>query len=282
MFNLSVRNAKGEILDLTNDRRYDLYNIDGLNPTPATLNFSQLANYDGSIYNSGQLGNRNIVLYIKIHNDAESNRINLYKYFQLKKMIRIFYENNTRSVYIDGYVETFETEYFSMNEVVQISIICPNPYWKADEETQIDFSNTIDLFEFPFSIPEEGIEFSRIEYITTAYINNGEIESGMTIEFRANTSQILNPKFINRTTQEYFALNFDMNAGDIIRVNTRRGEKSVMLIRDGVETNIINDMQTGSKWVHLAPGLNELSYECDEGQANLTVYVYATKCYEGV
>lgn len=282
MFNLSVRNTKGEILDLTNDSRYSLYQIDGLNPTPATLNFSQLANYDGSIYNSGQLGNRNIVLYIKIHNDAESNRINLYKYFQLKKMIRIFYENNTRSVYIDGYVETFEIEYFSMNEIVQISIVCPNPYWKADEETQLDFSNTIDLFEFPFSIPVEGIEFSRIESITTTYIDSGEIETGITIEFIANSNQILNPKFINRTTQEYFVLNFDMNEGDVIRINTRRGEKSVILIRDAVETNIINNIQTGSKWVHLEPGINELSYECDEGQLNLTVHVITTKCYEGV
>ena len=282
MFNLSIRNTKGEILELTNDRRYDLYKIDGLNPTPATLNFSQLANYDGSIYNGGQLGNRNIVLYIKIHNDAESNRINLYKYFQLKKMIRIFYENNTRSVYIDGYVETFETEYFSMNEIVQISIICPNPYWKSDEETQLDFSNTIDLFEFPFSIPVEGIEFSRIESITTTYIDSGEIETGIIIEFIANSNQILNPKFINRTTQEYFALNFDMNEGDVIRINTHRGEKSVILIRDGVETNIINDMRTGSTWIQLVPGINELSYECDEGQANLTVHVITTKCYEGV
>ena len=282
MFNLSVRNNKGEILDLTNESRYDLYKIYGLNPTPATLNFSQLANYDGSIYNSGQLGNRNIVLYIKIHNDAENNRINLYKYFQLKKMIRIFYENDTRSVYIDGYVETFEVEYFSMNEVVQISIICPNPYWKADEETQLYFSNVIDLFEFPFSIPEEGVEFSVRESITTAYIDSGETETGITIEFRANTNQILNPKFINRTTQEYFALYFDMNEGDVIRVNTRRGEKSVTLIRKGVETNIINLIQPGSKWVHLEAGINELSYECDEGQSNLTVYVLATKCYEGV
>lgn len=282
MFNLSVRNAKGEMLDLTNDRRYNLYNIDGLNPTPATLNFSQLANYDGSIYNSSQLGNRNIVLYIKIHNDAESNRINLYKYFQLKKMIRIFYENNTRSVYIDGYVETFETEYFSMNEVVQISIICPNPYWKADEETQIDFSNVVDLFEFPFAIEEEGIEFSRLNQISTEYIDAGEVEVGAIIEFHALTNQILNPKIYNRTTQTFFGINFNMNEGDTIRINTIRGEKSVVLIRDGAEINIINNLIQGSTWIQLIPGNNEISYECDEGSANVVVTVTASKCFEGV
>lgn len=282
MYSLKVQNLKGEVLNFAGNTNYDILKIDGLTPPPSTLNFSELANYDGSIYNSGQLQNRNLVLTIKVYNDVEKNRIELYKYFQLKKQIRIYYENNTRKVYIDGYVETFEADLFVMNETVQISIICPDPHWKEDVETYISFSNVIDLFEFPFAIEEAGIEFSRIENITTSLIDNGEIETGITIEFVANANQILNPRFINRTTQEFFGVNFDMNEGDVIRINTRRGKKSVVLIRGGVETNILNDMQSGSKWVQLAPGQNELSYECDEGQTNLTVHVHSTKRYEGV
>jgi hypothetical protein len=282
MYTLKIQNLKGEILNFADNTNYDVLKIDGLTPPPSTLNFSELANYDGSIFNSGQLQNRNIVLTIKLYGDVEKSRIELYKYFQLKKQIRIYYENNTRKVYIDGYVETFEADLFVMNETVQISVICPDPHWKDDVEMHMSFSNVIDMFEFPFAISEDGIEFSILENTTSSIIENGDIESGMTIEFIANTNRILNPRIINRTTQQYFGVNFDMNEGDVIRINTIRGKKSVMLIRDGTETNVINYMQSGSEWIQLASGDNELSYECDEGQANLTVHLYSTKRYEGV
>lgn len=282
MFELSIENKKGERLNLTENSDYTLIKVDGLNPPSTTLNFSELANYDGSIYNSGQIGNRNIVLYIVLENDIEKSRINLYRYFSLKKTVRIFYANDSRNVYIDGIVETFEFDPFENRQRVQISIVCPNPYWKENTETIINFSNTIDLFEFPFSIDESGVEFSRIENTSTAYVENGEVETGFIVEFQATTNQILNPKIFNRTTQEFFGVNFDMNEGDVIRVNSKRGEKSVMLIRDGVETNILNLIQEGSKWLQLAIGRNEFSYESDEGQSNVIVKVINTICYEGV
>ena len=282
MYRLKIKNQNGDILNLTENNAYDVLKVEGLNPPPASLNYSEISNYDGSIYNSGRLENRNIVLTIKIHNPAEENRIALYKYFQMKKVVRIYYENNTRSVYIDGRIETFECDYFSINETVQISIICNDPYWKEDQITEIEFSRVISLFEFPMDIPPEGIEFSRIETLLSTFINNSEIETGVTIEFRANTNHILNPKFINRTTQEFFKVIFDMNKSDVIRINTRRGNKSVTLIRNGIETNIINNMVRGSSWIQLAPGTNELSYECDEGAENLSVYLSTYKCYEGV
>lgn len=282
MYTLKVENNRGEMLSFDDWKKYDILKIDGLEPPKASLNFSEMANYDGSIFNSSRLENRNIVLYIKIHNPAEENRINLYKYFQMKKQVRIYYENNSRSVYVNGYVETFECGYFELNQTVQISIICNDPYWKEEHKTEIEFSRVIGLFEFPMDIPPEGIEFSTVQTELSTFIENSEIETGVTIEFRANTNQILNPKFINRTTQEYFAVKFDMQQGDIIRVNTRRGNKSVTLIRNGIETNIINDMIRGSTWIQLAPGVNELSYECDEGAENLNVYLSTYRCYEGV
>lgn len=282
MYEVSVENHLGERLDLSISPSYDVLKIDGLSPPPATLNFSTMANFDGGKFNSGQLETRNIVFTIKIYPNVEENRIGLYKYFPSKKTIRIHYKNDRRDVYIDGIVETVEIDPFSINEIAQISIICPDPYWKESTESRLNFSNVISLFEFPFSIPAEGIEFSRIQKLTTVFFNNGEVETGITIEFQATTDQILNPKFINRTTQEYFGLNVDMTEGDLIRINTRRGEKSVILIHDGTETNIIGNRQTGSKWIQLVGGPNELSYECDSGAQNLIVRVYTHILYGGI
>lgn len=282
MYTLKVENNRGEMLSFDDWKKYDILKIDGLEPPKARLNFSEMANYDGSIFNSSRLENRNIVLYIKIHNPAEKNRINLYKYFQMKKQVRIYYENNSRSVYVDGYVETFECGYFELNQTVQISIICNDPYWKEETKAELEFSRAISCFEFPMDIPPEGIELSRIETQLSTYILNSEIETGAIIEFRAVANGVINPKFINRTTQKYFAIDFEMQSGDAVRISTIKGEKSVTLIRNGTETNIINKMAIGSEWVTLVAGINELSYECESGAENLNVFVSAYRCYEGV
>ncbi len=282
MYTLKIENQNGDILDITNDQNYDVFKIDGLTPPNVTLNFSELANYDGGIYNSAQLGMRNVVLYIKIHNPAEKNRINLYNYFPLKKRIRLYYENEHRNVYIDGYVESFESDLFSINETMQISILCDNPYWIDTEKIRINFSKIEKLFEFPFMISEEGIEFSSLIDDKTQFFNNTGTEIGILIEFKANDNRILNPKFYNRTTQKFFGLNFDMQQGDTIRISTIKGNKYVKLIRNGAESNIINSRQSGSSWLTLVPGTNELSYESDEGENNLDVIMTAYKYYEGV
>lgn len=282
MFTVKVKSCLGAVLDFSNNEAYTITKIDGLYSPGAALNFTTMANFDGSRYNSGQLNPRNIVLYIKIHSPAEKNRLKLYNYFHNNKKLRIYYKNDSVDVFIDGYVETAEIDIFNMNETAQISIICPDPYWKETSTTEISFSNVLSMFEFPFSIAESGIPFSELRRAATAIVDNVQVQKGFIIEFRALADQILNPRIINRTTQKYFGVNFDMNLGDVIRINTQRGEKSVTLIRDGVETNILNNMQNGSSWLQLIMGSNEISYECDVGAENLSVFLSILKYHEGV
>lgn len=282
MFTLKVENQKNEILNLTNNKNYDVIKIDGLAPPATALNFTPLVNLDGSIYNSGRLDNRNIVITIVLHGDIERNRINLYNYFPIKRKTRLYFKNETRDVYIDGYIETFECDFFELGEKVQISILCPNPYFKSTDTTVITFANQVDLFEFPFSIDAEGIPFSELVISNTTYYNNGDIDIGMIITLHALENQILNPVIFNNTTNQKFGLNWDLYEGDVITISTIAGEKSVKLLRNGVTTNIINSVQQGSSWLQLVSGINELSYQCDEGASALQISISAVNIFEGV
>lgn len=282
MFSLKIRTESGAYLNFPMHTGYTITKIDGLCPPGATLNFSTMANFDGSRYNSGRLNPRNIVIYLHIHSPVEKNRLNLYNYFRGNTKVRVYYKNDSLDVCIDGYVETSEIDLFSMSETAQISIICPNPYWRETTTTEISFSNTVSMFEFPFSIPAAGIPFSELRNKSSVMIHNVQVQKGFITEFHALTDQILNPRIINRTTQQFFGVDFDMNAGDVIRINTQRGEKSVTLIRDGTETNILNSMTSGSHWLQLAIGTNVLTYECDVGAENLNVFLSIQKYHEGV
>ncbi len=282
MFTLIVENERGEQLTLTNCDVCDVLRVDGLNPPSAIINTSETANMDGSNFKSSRISSRNIVILLNVKTPIETNRQQLYKYFRSKRWCRLYYANDNRDVYIDGYVESFENDQFTNLQKPQISIICPKPFFKNRSDNTVEFSGTNDAFEFPFSIADEGTEFGVIEKVITRLVDAGEVETGAVISFIAGSDQILNPVIYNRTAQTYFGLNLDMNEGDVITINTIKGEKAVTLLRDGVTTNIIDKMSDGSTWLQFDPGINEISYGADEGESNLIVSLTVTQLFEGV
>lgn len=281
MFTLIVENEKGEQLELTHSSAYDVIKIDGLNPPSATINVNDIAGLNGSIYNSSRINSRNIVIYLNIKFPVEENRQLLYDYFRVGQKIKLRFKNKNRNVFIDGYVETFENDLFGMTQQPQISVICPDPFFKESVSTTVDFSKVISLFEFPFAI-DENIEFSQIKSSVVETVKAGDVEMGMIITLTAMSDQILNPKIYNRTAQKFFGLGISMNQYDVITINTNIGKKSVTLMRSGKNTNIISKLAPNSAWLILTPGANEISYDADKGSENLALNLNFYRNYGGI
>ena len=282
MFSFAIENAKGNRLRLSNNPNYSLISITGLEPASANINTAVNASFDGSTFKSARLENRNIVIMLAIENAVETNRIELYKFIKVKDEITVFYSNSTRDVYIKGYVESMSIGFFDMKQAVQISVICPNPFFKNAEETQENFSSIHGLFEFPFSIEEAGIPFSEIETDQEVnIINKGDVATGMIIEFRAIGS-VTNPALYNVDTGKFIRLNETMSDGDVIQINTIRGEKGVVKISGGSVTNILNKLDDASSWLMLDTGDNVMMFTAQAGAVNLQCIVYHDYLYEGV
>lgn len=282
MYTCKIENEYGEQLELTNNRNYTVYKIDGLEPPTATINTSPVANFDGSRFNSSRTNERNIVIYLVIENDCEHNRINLYKYAKVKHKVVFYYKNSTRDVYIEGYVESMPIGFFDMKQHVQISILCPDPYFKSVNNKIVDFSTLKSLFVFPFAYTEAGGAFSELEIgKEQSIVNGGDVENGIIIRIQA-TGRVLNPVIYNFTKNEYFKINVDVFAGDEIILTTHKGKKGVSLIHEGVTTNIINSVVFGSKWFQLIAGDNLFGYDADEFPENLRCILTHCDEYEGV
>lgn len=282
MYSLKVQNDKGDTLSLTGDKRYTVYKIEGLNPPKATINSSVNTTTDGSSINSTRLENRNIVVYVTIDGDAEKNRINLYKYFPVKKTVSLHFKNDTRDVYIKGVVELIECDLFTNRQVAQISIICPQPYFKAAADLVSAFGDISSMFEFPFSIGSDGMEFSIISTNQRKNIvNTGDVETGVIIELFA-LGTVLNPVIYNVLTGEHLRFNFTMSASDKLVINTNIGEKSITLIRDGLTYNAMGYMSPDSKWFTLSSGDNIFTYNAESGTSNLQITFTTTLLYSGV
>lgn len=275
MFVLSAENTKGNTLTLTQDEEnYQIIGITGLTPPNAQINLSKIAGQDGSQFNSSTLNERNIVITVKINGDVEHNRINLYRFFRNKEWCKIFYKNESRNVYIEGYVENFDGDFFTANEVMQISIICPNPYFKDLEEIVDDISKALAAFEFPFAInSDEPIPFSTIDTTRiTNVLNDSESETGLIIEIDILTT--VNKIQINNIGNgETFTVNYNFLENDKLIIDTNKGNKSVSLIRNGSTINLFTGMKKGSTFFQLDIGDNFFSYLIDDGDNDDSVHI---------
>lgn len=281
-YRLYAENEKNERIELTDSPYFTVTDVDGLLPETATIKSTATANGDGAKFNSARVQDRPIMITVLPEYPVEENRQRLYRYFRVKKQVTLYYRNQNRNVKISGYVESFDGSLFEQTQTIIITIRCLDPYFKDQQETQVNVSQILDLFEFPFTIDAEGIPFSQIEKnMTQNIINAGDVDTGMIIELSAD-GEVVDPIIYNADTRERFGLNYTMQAGDVIRINTNQHNKKVELIRSGAVSNLINSIMQGNRWLQIYPGDNTFIYDCTSGDEFMDVtFIYENK-YEGV
>lgn len=267
MFTLILENERGDQVPITNTGSYILSEIDGLNPPSAVINTSE-GMFDGEKFNSSKMEMRTILISVDINSPAEENRLNFYKVGRPKQYIKLHYKNNTRKVFIEGYVESVKVDYMAMKQNATISILCPEPYFKDAKELIHEINLVLNQFYFAFASEEEpSICFGVIrENLETELINTGEVETGMviTIEAKDETNGI---KIFDKFTGEFIGVNFFMRQGDTIIITTNVGNKTVRLFRNGNYTNIFNNLMKNITWLQLKPGINQYAIETGDGKA---------------
>lgn len=282
MYRCWIENEYSEKLELTHNTNYTLYQIDGLGPPNASINTTKIAGIDGARFNSAYTDPRNIVIYLTVEGDCETNRINLYRYAKSRRYIKFYYQNEHRDVFIEGYVENIQIEFFEMKETVQISIICPQPYFKAVQQIETEFAAVTGNFVFPFAYAADGAPFSVFDRSTMQSVfNNGDIENGAIIRIKA-IGAASNPQIFNVSTNESFKLKVSLTEGDEICINTNVMYKGITLTHDGATSNLINAMVIGSKWFQLLPGDNIFSVDAEEHPENLFCSIVHIDQFEGV
>lgn len=275
MYSAQIANSRGKKISLTgNEPNWQVVSIIGLNPPRAQINTNTVAGMDGAKFNSSKLQTRNIVITLKLNGEVEANRILLYNYFPTKDAVTFFYQNDHRDVYIEGWIESVECNFFSKAEVMQISILCPQPYFKALDEIVTDISKITPLFKFPFSINVGNpVVISSLDAsLVTDIVNDSTGETGLIIEitFFDSVSEV---EVRNTETGEYIALQHAFVADDIVRIDTNKGQKGVTLLRGGATSSLFTAILPGSSFVQLRPGDNFFSYTADNGSADTDINI---------
>jgi hypothetical protein len=276
--------------------------VTGLGPAKATVNTTEVATNDGSMFNSARLSQRNIVFqFVFVHSTSgesiEDIRQKSYKYFPVKKNVTIYIRTDNRYVKTVGYVESNEPTIFSSQEGSQVSIICPDPYFYSAGE---DGSNTTDFYsiepmlEFPYSNESITEKLTMLSQINTTnedvIIYKGDTDIGVTINIHA-IGEASNISIYNRKTHESMyidtskfgsSLTAGLIAGDSITICTLKGNKSITLTRNGTTYNILNCLGKNPDWFVLSTGDNVFLFTAETGMLNLQIQIQNETIYEGV
>ena len=302
-------NFKGESIKMDlfhpESSGFIIIKIDGIGPGKATVTKNDSKVYDGGSITSARLPSRNIKMEIQFLwiNSIEDVRHKSYKYFPLKKPITLIFETDTRTVEIEGVVESNEPDIFSSEESTNISIICPDPYFYASGEnarSRTEFSGINPLFEISSDTGYSNESLTEaLTEISTLYVqsergimNYGEVDIGIVISIKplAIVKGILTISNVTLGQNMSFDLNKiktitenDFHLGDELVINTLRGKKSVTLVREGKNYNALSCIDTRTDWIYLTSGENTFTYYLNgEGIEDLQFSVTNSILYEGV
>lgn len=108
--------------------------------------------------------------------------------------------------------------------------------------------------------------------------NDGDVSTGVQIQFVAKRGGVKNPKITNVRTGQFMRVFCDMSLGDILLVDTNARHQVIEL--NGV--NYYQHMDRKSEPFELAVGDNYLEYDADENYTNLDVNLFYRPKYLGI
>lgn len=247
---LEVENASGSTLPFSlfdPGNGYEVHNIDGLGPVPASLVFADFGTIDGTEFQNGSRDGRNVVIDLGLRPTAEiptamQLRTYLYRYLKPKAPVtlRLVFDSHP-TVMTLGWVETVEPVIFALEPSLRVSIMCGLPDWQALDDVQFD-----------------GMTTSTSDTETITY--NGSSENGFlfTMTVDRDVSNFTISRSADNGPGQTLGFVGNLDAGDKIEINTMERQKGAWLTRDGVRTSVLYGVSPGASWVTLHEGLNDI------------------------
>lgn len=217
--------------------------IDGLGPTTAAINTTQIGLNPGTRFDSVHIDYRNIVMEFYVISNVADNLDELYSVIQTGTKATLQIKNKL----INCYVESIEINRTNNPVKGQISLICPDPAFQSEPKNK---------------------SLSTTDFISYA----GNQTTGFKLYLTAKTA-VKNP-FIsinaNKKTRKS-VLNIALSAGDVLELNSESGQKSASIASKKVYP------YTGSFiWPELKPGDNTITIGAESGTVTAKI-IYSEK-----
>lgn len=291
----TLRMGPGEDIDITA--------VTGLESSELDISTSDNALVDGASVDGKKIKPRPIHIEASFRSNKNNpeNRAKVIKFFNPKYTGKALITNMGVSRNIEYELEgwTFASVRNMDNKLkILVDLLCPDPYMLNVDNYGKNMANISALFAFPWRMLSTRMTSGKLDYpdkargmllggMTMGYrtlyrevvlANDGDVPTGVQIQFVATRGPVTNPKITNTGTGQYMRVNVAMQQGDILLIDTNDRHQVITL--NGV--NYYQHIDRKSEPFKLAVGDNYLEYDADENYTNLDVNLFYTPKYLGV
>ena len=272
---LLYKNANNESINIGYD--FDLIPVSFDDSVDNALNTTKFALQDGSTFVSSSLSDRAISVTFTY---AIRNAVAIEK--EVARVVNPMIEGTLYKINSFG-TKQIKVRPLSTPQIVRLQgraeitldLQACEPFYQT--ETVIErMVNRTPMMRFPlhWSTVEERLFGVYVDVLDTAITNNGDVDTGFTLTFKAG-GRVVNPSITNKATGEKIRLKLNMELGDTVQVVNMPFHKEIIV--NGVKQFSALD-RNETTFFSLLVGKNSLSIDADENVTNLTAFVeYAPK-----
>ena len=232
---------------------------------------------DGGYISTARFGTRTLEIKFDFGEiGAESVRQMLISFFAPSRTTKISVQRGNVKREIEGRFCDFdivEKNRFAFSSV-NVSILCPDPYFKSVETVSLGSAISTPMFHLPCHFPCVIGTQSSTGYIEI--VNNGDTYADMIAEL-VPASAVTAPYILNRTNGKRIRLLSTLANGDKVIMSTVRRAKTATI---NGNRGLIDPTSVFSDF--LEPGLNQIAYGSDDGSDMISASIQYTALYLGV
>lgn len=294
--------CNGRTLEMGRGADLDITAVSGLESSELGISTSDNALVDGVSVDGKKIGARAIHIEAKFRSGRNNpeNRAAVIKFFNPKYTGKALITNMGISRNI-----TYELEGWTFAEQRNLDtrlgiiadLMCPDPYMLNVDNFGKNMAHYTAQFHFPWhslarraqnkkDYPERArglmlggmITGYRTLHKEAVLSNDGDVPTGVQIQFVAKRGAVRNPKITNTGTGQFMRVVCGLEQGDVLLVDTDPRHQVVEL--NG--SNYYHHIDRKSDPFQLEVGDNYLEYDADENYTNLDVNLYYRPKYLGV
>lgn len=279
-------------------REFGITRIEGLESSDLEISTTDNALVDGSTVDGKRIQNRSIHIEATLRDDQnnERNRQRIIKFFNPKYSGKLTVDHSgiTRNIEYELEGWNFAAQSNVYNELsIVVDLMCPDPFMKNTDNFGQNMADISRHIAFPWRVVKKGVAVPQpyrgiaLSGQITGYRtlkkevhlpNDGDVPTGVQIQFIAARGPVTNPKIVLLGTGKFVRVKAAMKAGDILLIDTNKRHQVIEL--NGV--NVYQRIDRLSEPFELEVGSNYLEYDADENYTNLDVRLFYTPLYLGV
>ncbi len=266
---------------LKDDATWGILETSGIGESENDISTAELASGDGEDIINERIPKKFIDITASVKNRKYNaiERGNAMAFFNPKHTYTLYVTQDEVTRWIRARIQKFSCPPKRPDEhaSLQTALICVDPYFYSVEDYGKNIAAVTGCFGFPYISPVNvGFRVGEYNFAKKVEVENtGDVETYATIVIIAKGT-VVNPKIIQNDA--YIRLLDTLESGDTVEID---------MVGNTIKKNGKNcigkvDRKSSFSRMVLSPGNNEVSYDADNGDTKMQVFLYYHLKYLGV